>query len=109
MVKTKGQMVSVIRGDDDSTKFYTGRCHMMYVFTALLEYMQPLVEKLHQTSSGTEGRKRSLMYEEELLAILMRLHLGLLFLDLLNLLLCQNQHRVPLLTCHCQYLCVSRE
>ena len=62
MVKTKGQMVSVIRGDDDSTKFYTG-LPSYDVFTVLLEYMQPLVEKLHHTSSGTEGRRRSLMYE----------------------------------------------
>ena len=54
MIKTKGQMVSVIRGDDDSTKFYTG-LPSYDVFTALLEYMQPLVEKLLQTSSGTEG------------------------------------------------------
>ena len=66
-----------------STRFYTV-LPSYDVFTALLEYMQPLVEKLHQTSSGTEGRKRSLTYGEELLAVLMRLRLGLLLEDIAN-------------------------
>ena len=85
-VKTnlKRQMVSVIKGNDDSTKFYTG-LPTYAVFTALLEYIQPLVEMSHQTSSETnQGRKRSLTYEEEFLAILMRLRLGLLLEDLAN-------------------------
>ena len=66
-----------------SSRFYTG-LPSYDVFTALLEYMQPLVEKLHQTSSGTEGRKKSLTYGEELLAVLMRLRLGLWLEDIAN-------------------------
>ena len=86
MKKTKRQMVSAIRGNDESTKFYTG-LPSYGVFTALLEYMQPyihIVERAHQTASKSEGQNRCLTYEEEFLAVLMRLRLGLPLEDIAN-------------------------
>lgn len=44
MIRTKGQLLSVICENDDNTKFYTG-LPSYGVLRALLECMQPLVER----------------------------------------------------------------
>ena len=81
-VKHDRRVISHITTNDDKVKFYTG-LPSCAVFHFLLECMQPKVEEVHHATGETElGRIMNLNnYEEQFLTVLMRLHLGLLTVD----------------------------
>ena len=78
VVKPDRRWVSDITTNDGKIRFYTG-LPSCAVFRSLLEYMQPKVEEVHRKTEL--GRKMKLTYAEQFLAMLMRLCLGLLTVD----------------------------
>ena len=78
VVKPDRRWVSDITTNDGKIRFYTG-LPSCAVFRSLLEYMQPKVEEVHHKTEL--GRKMKLTYAEQFLAVLMRLCLGLLTVD----------------------------
>ena len=78
VVKPDRRWVSDITTNDGKIRFYTG-LPSCAVFRSLLEYMQPKVEEVHRKTEL--GRKMKLTYAEQFLAVLMRLRLGLLTVD----------------------------
>lgn len=77
--------LSLIRGRDDKTKFYTG-LPTFTIFTGLLEFLKPAVSKVRGkgtdgTGPNRSGRPFKLTLEEEFFSVLLRLRLGLLLED----------------------------
>ncbi len=83
--------LSLIRSNDAKAKLYTG-LPSFAVFMALFTFLEPKMGKVSVWSGNSgrditrgessKGRKRKLSLEEELLAVLMRLRLGLLLEDM---------------------------
>ena len=85
-------MLNLIETKDGKTRFYTGLPNYE-VFHALVTYFEPKVirarlwqgRRTRDADNDTEMVKRSkLSVAEEMLAVLMRLHLGLLLQDKVN-------------------------
>ena len=91
LLEREDSKLSLIRGNDAKTTFYTG-LPSFAVFMALFTFLEPKMGKVSVWSGNSgrditrgessKGRKRKLSLEEELLAVLMRLRLGLLLEDM---------------------------
>ena len=77
-------------GNDKKTKFYTG-LPSFAVLMALFNFLKPKIESMSMWTGKTDAnldecnrksRKRKLDLEEEMLAVFMRLRLGLLLEDI---------------------------
>ena len=100
--------LKIIQGSDAKTRFYTGLLTFA-VFMALLKFIEPYItvarQRLSNSDNSFQGRRKCLSTGEELLAVLMRLRLGLLGEDVADRLTISNSRshlfsRLGSMCCH---------